>query len=355
MSVDFLIYGMELKVPAGTLLYQDGGVYGEDEVMVGYIIDGEIAVDRKDGSAKYLDMVYKTDEVVAADVVYNGCKSLTNAVAVTDTNLYVWPRAQFENLVGMNIEFAVKAISQLSKRLRSLNHKLSGMLTRESTSNSPQAYFDQGLESFNKQTYPEAKANFERFIEENPDHALVPRTLVFLGMLKKLLQVNVEQGPSLERVSDEEIDQDAKVQYGLYQLAFKGLGGLMEKELAKYLRVYENGDVLFREGDEGDELFMIVSGKLRVTKVIDGQKRNLAVLSEGDLVGEMAIFENKPRSATVEAIGKAEVLAFNRGNFKMVFQLHPQWTIQLIESFAGRINAVYHEIGKANYLMQVIN
>ena len=68
----------------------------------------------------------------------------------------------------------------------------------------------------------------------------------------------------------------------------------------------------------------------------------------------MAIFENKPRSATVEAIGKTEVLAFNRGNFKMVFQLHPQWTIQLIESFAGRINAVYHEIGKANHLSKVI-
>jgi CRP-like cAMP-binding protein len=355
MSVDFLTYGMELKVPAGTQLYQDGGVYGEDEVMVGYIIDGEIAVDRKDGKGNYLDMFYKTDEVVAADVVYNACKSLTNATAVADTRLYVWPRAQFENLVGMNIEFAVKAISQLSKRLRSLNHKLSGMLASETTSNSPQAYFDQGLEAFNRQAYPEAKANFERFIEEHPEHALVARSLVFLGMLKKLLQVKIEQGPSLERVSDEEIDQDAKVQYGLYQLAFKGLGGLMEKELSKYLRVYENGQILFKEGDEGDELFMIVSGKLRVTKVIDGQKRNLAVLSDGDLVGEMAIFENKPRSATVEAIGKAEVLAFNRGNFKMVFQLHPQWTIQLIESFAGRINAVYNEIGKANDLQQVIS
>jgi CRP-like cAMP-binding protein len=345
---------MELQVPAGTPLYQDGGVYGEDEVMVGYVIDGEVAVDRQEDSTKYLDMVYKADEVIGADVVYNGNTALTNAMTLTDTRLYVWPRAQFEKLVGMNIEFAVKAISQLSKRLRSLNHKLSGMLARETTSTSPQAYFDQGMEAFNRQAYPEARANFERFIEENPDHTLVSRSLVFLGMLKKLLQVKVEQGPSLERVSDTEIDQDAQVQYGLYQLAFKGLGGLMEKELAKYMRVYENGDVLFREGDEGDELFMIVSGKLRVTKIIDGQKRNLAVLGEGDLVGEMAIFENKPRSATVEAIGKAEVLAFNRGNFKMVFQLHPQWTIQLIESFAGRINAVYNEIAKANYLAKLL-
>jgi HEAT repeat protein len=81
---------------------------------------------------------------------------------------------------------------------------------------------------------------------------------------------------------------------------------------------YEPGEVLCTEGEVGDELFVIVSGKVRVTK---GDK-TLATLGPGDAVGELAVLDAEPRSATVTAADETEVLAIGSEEFYEI--LHEQ-------------------------------
>ena len=68
-------------------------------------------------------------------------------------------------------------------------------------------------------------------------------------------------------------------------------------------RVYPPGEVIFREGDEGHEVFIIQSGLVEIAKTDEsGGKTTLAFLGEGNLFGEMSLVDREPRSATVTAL-----------------------------------------------------
>lgn len=84
----------------------------------------------------------------------------------------------------------------------------------------------------------------------------------------------------------------------------------------------KEGDVLFREGDTGAEIFIIESGKIRITKQADGKRVVLAELGPGESVGEMAILLSKPRTATAEAITDSELISVNKDNLYEVYFKH---------------------------------
>ena len=61
---------------------------------------------------------------------------------------------------------------------------------------------------------------------------------------------------------------------------------------------------LFQEGDRGEEMYIIQSGKVKISKRIRGVEKTLATLEKGEFFGEMAILNDKPRSATAETAGR---------------------------------------------------
>ncbi len=73
------------------------------------------------------------------------------------------------------------------------------------------------------------------------------------------------------------------------------LEGSFEKELVK-------GEILFKEGDPGDEIYLIKEGRIKIYKEMDGEERTLAILGKGEIFGEMAVLDGKPRSASAKAI-----------------------------------------------------
>src|SRR2546429_224213 len=90
---------------------------------------------------------------------------------------------------------------------------------------------------------------------------------------------------------------------------------LSERELTELAQVavprsWLAGEVIFREGDPGDTCYVVRSGAVRVTRRhSDGRQIALADLREGDIFGELAMFGGETRSATVEAVEPAEVVA----------------------------------------------
>jgi CRP/FNR family transcriptional regulator, cyclic AMP receptor protein len=99
------------------------------------------------------------------------------------------------------------------------------------------------------------------------------------------------------------------------------------------LRTLEAGDVLFREGEEGEVMFAVVDGTLDVSvrgTVVDQ-------VHAGGIIGEMAILDKAPRSATVTAASRTTVAPVDRQRFKFYVQVHPTFALLVMETMAERL------------------
>jgi len=77
-----------------------------------------------------------------------------------------------------------------------------------------------------------------------------------------------------------------------------------------------NGEVLFREGDVGDEMYLIKSGKIKIVKKIGEETKVLAILTEGDFFGEMAIIDGSSRSAAAVSDSDTQLITFDKSAFR---------------------------------------
>lgn len=98
------------------------------------------------------------------------------------------------------------------------------------------------------------------------------------------------------------------------------------------------GEVILREGDVGQELFMIAAGEVRVVKDYGRrEERTLNTLKAGDFFGEMAIFESAPRSATVVATAESELLTLNADKFKQTIYQKPDMAFEIFRELSARL------------------
>ena len=103
----------------------------------------------------------------------------------------------------------------------------------------------------------------------------------------------------------------------------------------KYLAA---GEVLIREGDPADSVYILVSGRLRVlVKQADGVETTVSEIGRNEVVGEMSIVSDAPRSATVIAIRDSELLSFSRENFEHIVENHPRALLKIARLLASRL------------------
>ncbi|MCE5283873.1 MAG: Crp/Fnr family transcriptional regulator [Deltaproteobacteria bacterium] len=95
-------------------------------------------------------------------------------------------------------------------------------------------------------------------------------------------------------------------------------------------RTLKKGDVLFRKGDEGTALYMILSGKIKIVRQSrDGDEAILALLTSGDFCGEMSLLDDLPRSADAVAIEETQLYGLNRKDF-LVYVLNNETAVRSI-------------------------
>jgi CRP-like cAMP-binding protein len=98
------------------------------------------------------------------------------------------------------------------------------------------------------------------------------------------------------------------------------------------------GQVLFKEGDEGDQLFVVVDGKLKLgTTSNDGRENLLSILGPGDMFGELSLFDPGPRTATATAVVDSKLLALGNDQVIGWVKEHPQVSLQLLGRLAQRL------------------
>jgi len=108
---------------------------------------------------------------------------------------------------------------------------------------------------------------------------------------------------------------------------------------AKLGQTCEAGTVLFRDGDEGDVMYVIQTGKVRIfTEVKDGEKQ-LAILGPGDFFGEMAILNNKPRTASAEVIETSKMLVIDGKTLGAMIVSNTEIAVRLIRKLARRLDS----------------
>jgi len=111
-----------------------------------------------------------------------------------------------------------------------------------------------------------------------------------------------------------------------------------ESELySKFGRTVEPGKVIFKEGDGSQEMFIIQSGKVKVTRLIGGKEQVLAILGKGDFFGEMGMVTGVTRTATVQALERVELLSFGREGFLDLINKNPRIALHLIEKLCRRL------------------
>jgi len=109
-------------------------------------------------------------------------------------------------------------------------------------------------------------------------------------------------------------------------------------------RIYTDGETIFREGDPGDVMCVVQFGKVDITKRTAAGETTIATLGQGDIFGEMALFDKQPRSATAVASGEARVLSVDKRKFFTAISRDPTIAFRLLQSMSGRIRRLDEEV-----------
>jgi CRP-like cAMP-binding protein len=112
----------------------------------------------------------------------------------------------------------------------------------------------------------------------------------------------------------------------------------------KMIQTYPKEHLLFAEGETGHTMYIIQEGSVKITKIVDNKEIILAVLGKGDIFGEMALLEDKPRAATAEVYEDCKLLAVNRNNFSNLIKDQPDMVVRMATLMSERIWLLYRQL-----------
>jgi CRP-like cAMP-binding protein len=117
---------------------------------------------------------------------------------------------------------------------------------------------------------------------------------------------------------------------------FKTTGG-KEVVVKDATASYVPGDVIFREGELGTEMFIIQDGVVNIIKHIGGEAHLLSRLEKGDFFGEMAVLENVPRTADAVAVTDVHTVVINGARFDEMLRKNPEVAVRIIRKYSKRL------------------
>ena len=111
-------------------------------------------------------------------------------------------------------------------------------------------------------------------------------------------------------------------------------------------RVYADKEIIFGEGDKGEIMYVVQSGKVKITKLTHAGELTLATLQGGDIFGEMALFDKLPRSATATALGNARVLGIDKKKLFRSISHDPTMMFKMLETMSARIRKLNDKLAE---------
>lgn len=238
---------------------------------------------------------------------------IETAMALSDISLISVHREQYGLLIEKNTPVAMKIIQQFSKKMRYLDETLTRFTFKNTATEHPSHLFKVAEYYARQNQYNQAYYAYYRYLQYCPDGEHV--------------------GIAKERIT--KIKPYAKVVY-------------LKADNTEFTRTYPKDTMIFSENEPGSELYIIQKGTVKITKIVGDKEVLIALLPAGDIFGEMALLENKPRSAS--AIAHEEevtLLAVNKSNFQRMVQTQPQLITKLTTLLSERIWFIYKQISNA--------
>ena len=237
--------------------------------------------------------------VVAA---MTGLSNVETVIALSEVTLLGLDRKQYGDLIRTNSPVAMKIIQQFSQRLRMMDEALSRQKEGVSSTHDPSFLYEMAETYLALNRLDYAFYAYQQFVKHNPENELAH------GVRDKLMQLSLKV-----QITTPDFPADVK------------------------RRTYPKDCMIFAEGEPGNELYIIENGTVKITKLINGQEVVLALLKKGDIFGEMALLEDKPRTANVETNEECTLFAVNRSNFSEIIKEQPELVARLTSLFAERI------------------
>lgn len=234
--------------------------------------------------------------------------------AITDVSLIAVHRDNYGLLIKRNTPVALKIIEKFSRQMRYLDRMLSKLTLKNSTEETDLEHlFRVG----------------EYYVKQNQYSIAYYAYYQYLKYCKS--GVNVELAKQ----------RMAKIKPYAKPVFLEPTEGLS--------RMYPKNTMIFCENMPGQELFVIQKGQVKITKIVDNNEVLLALLNAGDIFGEMALLEDKPRSASAIAFEDCVMMVINKENFERMVTSQPQLISKLTTLLADRIWFLYKQL--ANTLL----
>ena len=239
----------------------------------------------------------------------SGKSHIETAQAITDVTLISVHRDQFSQLIQGNAPVALKIILQFSKRMRFLDEALTRLTLKNNAVENPSHLFNIAEYYAKRNQFSQAFYAYNKYVRNCPKGENVQ------GAVERMKKI----APYVKSPPKE----------------FKS---------GEMARSYEKDSIIFCEGEPGDELFIIQKGSVKIVKITDDNEILLAVLKAGDIFGEMALLESKPRAACAVAYENSQLMAVNRENFQQMIQTQPQLIARLTTLLSERIWLIYKQL-----------
>jgi len=130
---------------------------------------------------------------------------------------------------------------------------------------------------------------------------------------------------------------------------------LEPEELARVAEVavprrFAGGEVVFREGDQSNTCYIVRSGQARaIREHPDGRSITLATFSPGDIFGELAMFDDERRSATVQAVESTEAIAILGGDMRRLLGVYPDIAVKLLAALGRRLRETNERLARQSF------
>ncbi len=237
---------------------------------------------------------------------------IETAMAISDVTLISVRRDQFPELIEKNTPVAMKIIYSFTKKMRYLDEALTRITLKKNVESDITHLYTIGEYYAKQSKYTLALYAYYHYLKSAPNgsHASAARER-FMALKAMGVHANAS---------------------------------LLEPNSSEMSRSYPVEAMIFCECQPGAELYIIQKGQVKITKIVDNNEVLLAVLKAGDMFGEMALLENKPRSASAIALEGTQLLAVNRQNFNQMVSTQPQLIARLTTTLADRIWLMYKQL-----------
>ena len=126
----------------------------------------------------------------------------------------------------------------------------------------------------------------------------------------------------------------------------------------KYGKKYSDGEYIFKQGDHGEEMFIINRGNVNIAIKTDEGEKVVATLGAGDFFGEMAVIDKGPRSASAKASGETVCIALNEEMFEQQMQRNAKIVKKILKNLSARLRAMNDQLQMLtakDFNMRVVN